>query len=135
MWIKILTYSWLHADFRYALIYESNADNQSFLSIYRTRIKKDLFFDWKRGDVVSKMSRRFFVFCTKNKMFCTDFRANKLRNFFSLATRLMELHNNLCIIWKGLFPQDTMTPINALSLLSNISLKAFTSIRNALIFS
>ena len=24
----------------------------------------------------------FFIFCTKNKMFCTDFRANKLRNFF-----------------------------------------------------
>ena len=79
---KDLTYSWLHTDFRYTLIYESNANNQSFLSINRTRIKKYLFFDWKRGDVISKMSRRFFIFCTKNKMFCTDFRANKLRNFF-----------------------------------------------------
>ena len=36
----------------------------------------------KRGEVTLKMSRRFFVFCTKNKMFCTNFRANKLRNFF-----------------------------------------------------
>jgi hypothetical protein len=31
----------------------------------------------KPGEVVSKMSRRFFIFCTKNKIFCTNFPKRK----------------------------------------------------------
>ena len=44
--------------------------------IQLNRIKTTIRFI-KSGEVVSKMSRRFFIFCTKNKIFCTNFPKRK----------------------------------------------------------
>ena len=71
---NIVISKWEAADYT-QMLFKGMKDLQQE-QIQLNRIKTTIRFI-KSGEVVSKMSRRFFIFCTKNKIFCTNFPKRK----------------------------------------------------------